>query len=388
MTWNEDIWRRCSDIQDLYPLNPSILPASFGPTWYPSGWHTKFAQPDYDAALSTLVYEQSRAYICPRRSHWADYIGETWDNGFTGWSDISSGSGLRQIVNLTNGDPAIWGPALDLRTGLTHGSLAGSSYTIGYPIGDNFGAFIVFDLVETGITSGGALHFRVQNNSGKTLAMRSWENATEVYSDGAWRTLGNWPPAGNGQGEAWYEVNDAGSGQHTVQLYLGTKKWGSPYTGALPFNWCGANNTVWLLQDSSGGQNGRHSQISQFAIGPTQLCDDMIFVSPKLVVPAHLASPTCGHIKVLFENVSNDVTTSDLLAFISKDDGVVGSWQPIPLTDYGVSGCGVLDNPVAEALTYAGSANLTGSGKDIRIHVKSINHRLPAVKGITAFWNH
>jgi hypothetical protein len=384
MTFN---FRRCSDIQDLYPLNPSILPPSFGPTWYPSGWCTKFAQPDFDADRSWLHHEAGRAVVFPRRSHGSDYLMARQPSAeWYGWSNISSGTGIQQIATLTHSDPAVAGPAMDLRTGLSAGSEARVSKTIGYPIGNSFGVMTLFDLVEIGIDSGGALHTRVQNNAGRTLAMRSWQEATEVYSSGAWRRLADWPPAGNGQGEAWYEVNDVGGGEHKVTLYLGTKKVGD-YTGELPLNWCGGvNNSVWLLQDSSGGQNGRHSQIAQLNVGPTQLADDMFCQSPKLIVPAHLASPTAGHVKVVFENVSNDVTTSDLLAFMSKDDGT--TWQSIPLDDYGQCGYGVLDNPVAEALTFAGSASLTGAGKDVRILVKSINHRLPAVKGITAFWDH
>lgn len=364
--------------------NPSPLPPSFGPTWYPPGWSTNFLNPvadiDPNHSFGWLAGTDGRSYICPSRSHGSDYMGESFDNGLAGvgWQLIQFDGGTAGIANVVDPDPALAGPALDLHTGQHNGSVGGVYRTLAGTINRSFGLFIMPGILDVGANSLDALNVFVQNSYNSCLMVRFYLNAVDIQIGGQWQRLIS--HGGPFIWELWIEVTDLGDGTHSVQAWAGTQP-NPALVGALPTNVI-SNNQVNITQQS-GTANYRHSQIAQINLGPTQLPDHMVACS---VPVSATVSPTIGHFAMLVEDVSVTVVPNvNVNAFVTKND--LAPWDKVPLQEYLPPwGKGEIDNTKNIRL-FAGSVNFSsGTGSTMRFNVESLAGTFPVFQGVAFYW--
>lgn len=362
--------------------NPSELPCPpFPPPWTVPGFWLNFSDAAHsiDANHSVnYIYDAGRNLVCPTRNQGGTVLWEPFGNGLGAWQLVQTGTGQSLTSSVSSVDPAIVGTALDLNTGASLGSIAGALRYLG-TVPNTFSYFALPNTLVVANDPREALHIWVQNNAAVTLQTRLYGGVIEVYADGAWRTLTT--VGGPYFFEGWVECGDNGNGTHTVKFYGGTVLQGS-YTGVLPTGQL-TNNAVYVAQTSGGTNNYRRSLLKQINVGPTQLADNMVHCTPPAIAAA---SPTNGHLMILFEDVSRDVCPgTNLKAFVSKNG--TNGWVEVPLCDYGIAGKGRLD-VTADVRRFAGSVCFpAGSGTTMRANITTSNGTFPVLHGLTMFWD-
>ncbi len=367
---------RASGFDTIRNYNASWLPPPFA-NWTPSGWSTDFQTCDIDPTHSiNYFWEPLRSFICPTRLRGSTHFSESFDKspnlGVLSWTDLG-GAHIQRIIDP---DPAVDGSALDLQTGGKTGAIAGVQRTI-YPIPASFGLMMMYKLNNVGTDAKDGLEVLVQNDAGVTLWLRLRDKLIEAFVDGKWQTLYPW--GGNWFMEAWFEVTDRNDGTHRVGCYLGTKFCGA-VVGKMPRNAVSANNML-VVQQKSGSDNYRQSQIAQMTIGSSQLPDPMTIVSPLVAVTTPAKT---GYLKIMVEDVTqNIVAGTNLRAYV----GGINQWVEVTLTEYAQWGQGEVDNTVPIRV-FAGQATLMPGTTDLRWCIQSFNGALPAVQGVTFFWDY
>jgi hypothetical protein len=287
-----------------------------------------------DQTLSESVhFDEQRTCWTPARSFATAFLGEEFDS-LGSWAPVCSGSGSAVVVNPFDTDPMI-GNVVQLDTGNVAGSAASVQKHAG-SIAASFGVMMLVRLNQVGADPAEAFIFQVQNAANKNLQLRLRDNSVEIFQDGAWRLLGQ--HGGNYVTEWWLEAQQQIDGAYRVSLYGGTEFFATR-TGFLP-DGPAANSNLVVLQQASGPNNFRRSQVAALQIGTTQLPDNMRMVS-RLI--QSLPQAKTAEIMVLDEDVSRGIVPNgNFIVSLSPDEGQ--TWAQVVLEDQGVCGVGEIDN--------------------------------------------
>lgn len=386
-------------------FRPSPLPVGggFPPTWYAPGWSTGFLNPanDVDPDHSYGYYAEpgwesspgagdGRSYVEPSRTKGSNLGFEYFTNGLpNGWTYIATGTGTLGLTWLPDPDPVIMGNALDMKTNGTVGSLAGICRTISTLPG-TYGWMALPQLTNVGPNPLDALQILTQNNAGKTLMIRLYDNQVDVSMNGGWQPLYT-GRGGNYIWEVWVMQLDNSDGTHTVKLYSGTEEKAS-LTGVLPSGTAFANNSVTIVQ-RSGTNPWRRSYLRMIMVGTTQLADTMELVCKPFEATF---SPEVGHVVVMVEDVSKDITINgNVEMFVTKNN--VTDWQKVTLEEVALPNVPGIDLPVwgrgeignlKPIRMYVGSIEfMPGSGQTMRWNYKTSGGTFAATHGVTFFWD-
>jgi len=375
--------------------NPSPLPPGFGPTWYPKGWCGSFlpncnippTSDDFDPNHSLgYTYEAGRTCIFPTRSQSYTLWGSQgrWYGGIgagSGWTQVNVATGATSLVTLSGfGDPAIDGPALDMQTGGTTSSVAGVQRTLGtVPNSFSFGSLL--NPIQIGTDPTDALNIWLQNNIGRTLMTRFYDNAVDVHLSGSWQRLISHDPV-NAFWELWVECVDNGDGTNTIKAYAGTQLVPPTLTGTMPTGQI-SNNMLSITQQSVAHAS-RHSQVTIINVGPTQLPDNMTICSP--ILPNVPTAPTTGSLIAYMEDVSVNISlNSNVQAAICSTD--VANWVGITLSEITPPwGNGEIDN-TKDIRMFQGTGTFAASGTNLRWYVQTSGGVLAPLHGVIMYWD-
>lgn len=377
-------------------FRPSPLPVGgiFPPTWYAPGWSTGFLNPANDIDTSHSYgyviepgWESSpgagdgRSFVSPARTQGANIFGTSFAGGLPdGWTNVNVLTGQQTIINLTDPDPAVSGPALDLHSGATVGGIGGVQRVLPN-VPNTFGVMAMPQLYQVGTNPADALWVMIQTNIGRTLMLRFYDNQTDVNLGGGWVGLYT-GRGGNYIWEVWVMCVDNGDGTNTINLYSGTELVGTQ-TGVMPTGIAFANNSLTIMQRGAANTM-RRSHIAQINVGTTQLADTMEAVCLPF---SATFSPEIGHVMLMVEDVSNDVVINDNVeVFVTKDN--VANWQKVTLAEVVPGwGRGEIGN-LKPIRMFVGSVEFTpGSGQTMRWNYKTSQGTFAAAQGLGFFWD-
>lgn len=372
---------RASSIPYMVPYKPDPVP---GYTWDPRGFWLNMAGTDQIDTTHSLNYvwmEGGRSTCSPTRSQGSTLLFEHFTTPpSNNYALVQAGTGVARQSIAADGYPALAGQCLTLGTGGSAGSVAGIQRTLG-TIPASFSYEIIVNTQAAGTNPLDAFQAWVQNSAGVTLMTRWYNGICEVFDGYGWHWIGNIGGPGLFS-EGWVECHDNGDGTHTVGLYGGCQLYSDPvYSGPLPTGQL-FNNGIYLSQQS-GATAARCSMVLQFCVGPTQLPDNMVYCTPAVATGA---SPTNGHVQLLFEDVSRDIVLgTNLHVFLTKEN--TGTWIEVPLVDAGVIGKGEID-VTADVRRVVGDVIFPpGSGAAIRAYVASNSGAFLVLQGLTVFWD-
>lgn len=310
-------------------------------------------------ASKTGCFLDSRQIITQTRSNASTY-GECLFDTLSGW--IIGGSGM-SVIPSNNPDPAI-GKVLNLQTGSAVGSPCFVQRT--YPnIPANFGMSFFPALVNVGPNPADALFVQIQKTANlKNLMMRFYGGGLYVFLNGSWTQLSS--HSNTSWCEWWIEVAEAG-GQDIITAYAGTQYVNS-ISGVLPNGPSTNPGLVYIGQESQATPN-RQSQVAHFAIGATQLCDDMALTTVGHTLPFAAQSVSAG---ILVEDVSWPLI---LNTDITLEIGINNVYSTVPLIDKGVICQGVIDSTKPIRIL-VGTLQAPAAKQDVvSARVKAFNHK-------------
>ncbi len=298
--------------------------------------------------------------------HEATTYGERFFNNLTGW--VTSPTGVF-ITPSGSPDPAI-GNTVCFQTGpnLTTPTFIQQKFPL---IPANFGLAIFPALVTVGTELADALLLQVQKTeNNKNLQMRFTMAGVFLFISGQWAQIST---HGNESWcEWWVEVAEA-NGADVVTIYAGTQRVAS-ITGNLPNGPAGNGGLVYIGQES-GADNYRKSQVAYFAIGKSQLFDDLSITTKEyaLAVPAKALSGL-----LVIEDVAESLTLTDLSLEISVNGG---AFEPVALVDRGELCKGVIDSAKPIRL-FAGTLQKScAQGAKVTARIKVMNHKFSGIHG-------
>ena len=280
-----------------------------------------------NAAQSSGYFFDPRELVCNSRSRGDTHFTSEFDAIEPYWAESHGGTASVSIVTPPHGDYAI-GNVLQLQTGATLNSLCMVSRTVA-GIGSSFGVML-HHLLNVGHNLQDCLVVKVTNDAGVMLELLLVNGSILLHMDDGYQLLS--PHCPDYFCESWFEVAPSSNGRHQVTIYQGTEQNGQ-LVGIMP---TGSPGSV-VIQQNSGANNNRMSQIGRIGIGITQLADDMTITGVDFTAP-FLASAANLHLR--WEDVSNNATPNTNIKAQLKINGV---WIDAPLVELPCRHHGIID---------------------------------------------
>lgn len=299
----------------------------------------------------------------------ATTYGECAFDNLAGWTTSPGGV---SIVASGSPDSAI-GNALNLYSGanLNNPAFVQQKYPA---VPANFGLAIFPALVNVGSDLSDALLLQVQKTvNDKNLQVRFTMAGLYVFINGAWAQLST--HSNTSWCEWWLEVAEA-NGVDTITAYAGTELINS-VSGTLPNGPAGNGGLVYIGQESAATPD-RQSQVAYFALGATQLFDNLSITSAGYALAVPTSALSC---LLLIEDVANSlVPNTDVTAELSVNGG---AFAAVTLNDRGVLCNGVIDSTKPVRMLSGTIQRACAKGDIVALRVGVLNHKFAGIQSVS-----